>query len=82
MNGFLLDSECVQAGEDRVDVSRVRVEIEHGVEVDPAGDLVVGAGEHAEVELLVPRAHRVALHEAIRVVARETGLDEREQDAG
>src|SRR5581483_6399831 len=47
---------------------------------DAAGDLVVGADELAEVELLVPRAHGVALYEPVRVVAFEARLDEREQD--
>ena len=34
-----------------------------------------------EVQLLVPGTHRVALDEAIRLVAREPRLDEREEDA-
>src|SRR3954452_21173836 len=62
-------------------MTRVRVEIEDRVEVDAPGDLVVGADELAEVELLVPRAHRIALDETVRVVAREARLDEREQHA-
>ena len=44
-------------------------------------DLGVGADELAEVALLVPGAHRVSLHEAVRVVALEAALDEREQQA-
>ncbi len=35
----------------------------------------------AEVALLVPGPHRVALDEPVRVVARQAGLDEREQQA-
>jgi hypothetical protein len=44
-------------------------EVEGRVEVDARGDLVVGAAELAEVELLLPRAHRRALDEAVGVVA-------------
>ena len=39
------------------------------------------AAELAEVELLLPRAHRRALDEAVGVVAREAGLDERVEHA-
>src|SRR5207237_3748768 len=42
---------------------------------------LVGAAELAEVELLLPRAHGRTLYEAVRVVAREPGLDERVEDA-
>src|SRR5947209_1462460 len=80
MDGLLLGGECVQACEDGVDVARVRAEIEDGLEIDAARDLVVGADELAEVELLVPRAHGIALHEPVRVVALESRLDEREQN--
>ena len=59
----------------------VRTQVEGRVEVDARGDLVVGAAELAEVELLLPRAHRGALHEAVRVVAPEAGFDERVEDA-
>ena len=70
-----------ETGEDGVDVARVRAEVEDGVEVDARRDLVVGAAELAEVELLLPRAHRRALDEAVGVVAREAGLDERVEHA-
>src|SRR5262249_42742342 len=39
-------------------------------------DLVVGAAELTEVELLLPGAHGRTLDEAVSLVARETGLDE------
>src|SRR5579871_3080145 len=83
MDRFLLAGldERVQTREDGVDVARVGAEVEDGVEVDAAGDLVVGAAELGEVELLVPGAHRVALDEPVRLVARQAGLDEREQHA-
>src|SRR5581483_6545630 len=76
MDGLLL--EAVEHG---VDVLRVGIEIEHGVEVDVRRDLVVCTHELAEVELFVPGSHGVSLHEPVRVVAAETGLDEGEQDA-
>src|SRR5436305_8887886 len=79
MNRFLLGSDRVETGEHRVDVARVCTEIENGIEVGPRCDLVVAADELAKVELFVPRAHRVALHEPVRVVPGETGLDECEQ---
>src|SRR5690242_3544204 len=81
MQGLLPGRELLETGENGVDMTRVRAEVEDVVEVDARRDLVVAAHELAEVELFVPRAHRVALHEAIGVVARETGLDEREEDA-
>ena len=62
-------------------MARVHAEVEDGVEVDSIRDLGFAADELAEVDLLVARAHRVALHEAVRIVAREPGLDEREQHA-
>src|SRR6185312_10139236 len=78
---FSRSDERVEALEDGVDVTGVRLERERLVEVDPIRDLAVGAHELAEVLLLFPGAHRRTLHEAIRLVARETALDEREQHA-
>src|SRR5262245_40167510 len=75
MHGLLY--EVVEAVEDDVDVTRIRALVEHGVEVD--ANVAVVADELAEVEILVPRAHRVALHETVRIVALEPRLDEREQ---
>src|SRR3954471_18426891 len=69
--------EVVEAVEYDVDVARVRALVEHRVEVDV--DVGVVANELAKVEILVPRAHGVALHDAICLVALEPGLDEREQ---
>src|ERR671936_2458682 len=57
----------------------VRAEVEDRREIEPRADLLVGLNELAEIELFVPGAHRVALHQAVRVVAREPGLDEGEQ---
>ena len=48
--------------------------------VEDGGDLGVGADELAEVALLVPRAHRVSLHEPVRVGALDARLDECEQE--
>src|SRR3954469_22316565 len=75
MHGLLY--EVVEAVEDDVDVARVRALVEHGVEVDT--DVRVSADELPKIELLVPRAHCVPLHEAVGVVALEPGLDQREQ---
>src|SRR5438067_13447787 len=71
--------ELVETVEDDVDVARVGRFVEHGVEVD--ADVRVGADELAEVDVLLPRAHRVALDEPVRLVALETGLDECEQQS-
>ena len=61
----------------------VAFEVEDVVErgrVEVRGDLGVGADELAEVALLVPRAHRVALDEPIRLArARGRVSIEREQ---
>ena len=51
------------------------------VEVDAPGDLGVVTDELAEVEPLVPRAHRMPLHEPVGLVTDEPRLDEREQQA-
>ena len=56
-------------------------EVEGRLGVDAGGDLLVGAAQLAEVELLLPGAHRVALDEPVRAVAREARVDEREQQA-
>src|SRR5205085_10045449 len=81
MNWLLLHCDRVESAEDRVEMLRVRAQIEDRVEIDTRRDLVVGAHELAEVELLVPCAHRITLHEPIRVVTRQACLDEREQNA-
>ena len=59
----------------------VHREVEDGFEVYSGGDLVIGATEVAEVKLLVPGTHRVALDERVRVATSETGVDEREEQA-
>src|SRR3954469_10146238 len=79
MNRFLLSDEGVQAVEHGVDVTDGRVEVEDGVEVDARGKRAVAADELGEVRLFVPGAHRMRLHSAVRLVARETGLDEGEK---
>src|SRR5439155_15582151 len=71
MNRFLLSDEGVQAVEHGVDVANGCVEVEDGVEIHAARKLTVRAHELGEVGLLVPRAHRVRLHRAVGVVARE-----------
>src|SRR5581483_9964792 len=70
-----------ETGEDGVDVAGVGGQVERGGEIDARGDLLVGAAELAEVELLLPGPHRGALHEPVRVVAGEPRLDERAEDA-
>ena len=72
-------AERAKPVEDDVDMACVGAEVEDGIEVDAAGDLGVGPHELREVQALVPGAHRVTLHEPVRVVAREAGFDEREQ---
>src|SRR5579884_1820587 len=62
-------------------MARVGAEVEGGIEVDAAGDLLVRAAELAEVELLLPGAHGAALDEAVGVVAGESRFDERVEDA-
>src|SRR5262245_5884967 len=82
MDWLLPFRECVQTIEDGVDVARVVAEVEDRVErngVEAFRDLGVGPNELGEVELLLPRAHRVALDEAVRLVSRETGVHQREQ---
>jgi hypothetical protein len=81
MNRFLLSDEGLESIEDGVDLADGRVEVEDGVEVDATGKLAIAAHEVGEVGLFLPRAHRMRLHGAIRVVAGKSGLDEREQEA-
>src|SRR5438874_12443039 len=80
MNRFLLPGQSVQSLEDRVDVPDCGVEVEDRVEIDTRRDLGIGFDESAEVALLLPRVHRVALDEPVGVVTWQTGLDEREQE--
>src|SRR6476619_5144424 len=56
-------------------------EIEYCVEIDPAADLRVAADEPCKVGLFLPGPHGVILDEAVRIVPREPGLDEREEEA-
>jgi hypothetical protein len=81
MNGLLLDCDRLETGENRVGVACVRAEVEDRIEIDPRSDLVIVANKLAEVEFFIPGAHRVALHEPVRLVAPEAGLDECEQYA-
>ena len=64
----MLLAERAQALEDDVDVLGVGVQVEHRIEVDPAGELGVRPDELREVEALVPGAHRVPLDEPVGVV--------------
>src|SRR5205085_8635887 len=79
MDGFLLPNERAEPLEDGVEVACIGVEVEGGVEIDPAGDRPICANELAEVLLLVPRSERVTLNESVRLVAGEAGFDECEQ---
>src|SRR6185436_2975816 len=56
-------------------------EIEYRVEIDAAADLWVAANEPGKVGFSFPGPHGVILDEAVRIVAREPGLDEREEEA-
>src|SRR5437899_216154 len=72
MNGFLLRDEAAETVKGGVEVGDGRVQIEDVGEcslVEVRGDVCVGTHELGEVALLVPRAHRVALHEAVGVRA-------------
>src|SRR6476659_10328793 len=84
MNRYLLVRDGGQALEDGVHVARVVAEIEDRVErcrVEALADLSVGPHELGKVELLFPGAHRMSLHQPVRVVARKPRIDEREQQA-
>ena len=67
--GLARGDERPQPVEHGVDVRGIGVQGEDPVEVDTACDLGVRSGELAEVELLVPGAHRVALDEPVGDVA-------------
>src|SRR5215203_4425607 len=82
IDGLPLSDERVQALEDGVDVTDGCCEVEDGfdaVRPERVCDRIVGADEVAEVALLVPCAHRMRLHEPVRLVSRQARLDEREQ---
>src|SRR4051812_32440154 len=55
-------------------------EIEHRVEIDAAADLRIASDEACKVGLVLPGAHGMALDETVRIVAREPGLDQREEE--
>src|SRR4051812_48818727 len=81
MDGLLSLRQRPQALERDVDMTDGGLEIEDGVEVDAPRDRRLGLDEAAEVALPPPGAHGGALDEPVRVVPREAGLDEREQQA-
>src|SRR5262245_38346898 len=72
--------ERAQPLEDGVHVGGVRLQREHVVEIDTAGKGRIAPCKLAQVELLVPCAHREPLHEPVGIVAAETALDEGEQE--
>src|SRR3954454_4023857 len=81
MDRFLLRNETADTVEEAVEMGDRDVEVEHVGErrrVEAGGDLVVGSNELGEVALLVPRAHRIALHEPVGVRSLEPALAERE----
>ena len=81
---FLLRSEAAEPVERGVEVGDGGVQVEdvvQGASSSSARDLRVVADELAEVAFLVPRAHRVALHEPVRLGALHAALDQREQQA-
>src|SRR3546814_17821012 len=72
------------AGEDGVDVLGVVAGVEAGGELvvgDLAGNLRVGLQELQEVAFAAPDFHRVALPEAVGVLAADAGLGQRQQPA-
>src|SRR5882757_8079172 len=72
MDGLLLRDEAADTVERRVEMGDGCVQIEDVGErglVEVRGDLRVGPDKLGEVALLVPRTHRVALDEAVRVGA-------------
>src|SRR5262245_39903053 len=81
MDGLLSSSERTKALEGDVAVAGGGIESEDGVELGAVGDGGLGLDETAEVALLLPGLHRCALHEAVRLLAREAGLDEGEEQA-
>src|SRR3990172_1484399 len=85
MNWFLLSGrQRGQALEERVDVPEGLSQVEDLAErlrAEPARNLPVCLHERAKVELLLPRAEGVPLHEAIGLVAGEARADEREEEA-
>src|SRR3954468_7595389 len=84
MNGFLLRNEAADTVEDAVEMGDRRVEVEDGCEsvlVETRSDLAVGANEVGEFAPFLPRLHRVALDELIRVRALQAAFDQGEQHA-
>src|SRR6266516_5423546 len=81
MDWYLLLGEGVQTVEDGVNVPDCRLEVENPIEIDPTGDLRIAANELGEICFLLPRAHRMALYEPIRVVACKARVDQRQQKA-
>src|SRR5581483_12073275 len=84
MNGLLLLGEAMDAIENAVEVGDGGAQVEDLVEAlvpEPAGDRLVVARELHEILLLVPRAHRGALDERVRIRALQPRLDERKQQA-
>src|SRR6478672_11134728 len=65
MDRLLPPGQSGEPLEDRIDVSCVPAEIEHRVEVDPAGNLLVRAHELAEILFLFLGAQRVALDQPV-----------------
>src|SRR5918911_5585614 len=64
MNWFLPPGQSGEPLEDRVDVTRVPVEVEDVLDVDPGRNRLLSADEVAEVHVLLVRALRLPLDEA------------------
>src|SRR5690348_3022391 len=82
MYGLPCVSERLETLEDDIDVLHGCSEIEDGLErrrVETRSDLRIGADEPAEVALLVPRLHCVALHDPVCSASVEARTDKREQ---
>ena len=75
-------SIAVELVEHAADVGERALQVEARVEarvVEHRAHVGVGDEQLAERALFLPRAHRVALHDPVRVVAARARLDEREQ---
>src|SRR5438128_2152313 len=81
MNSFLLPDQPMETLEHRVHVTGVGGEVEDGGEVEAAGQLGICRDDVAERPLLLPCPHGGLLDAYVRLVARKSRLDEREQHA-
>src|SRR2546423_1334996 len=82
MHCLLLSRERQQTLEDDVDMTNRRLEVEDARQAfrpESPRDLRVHGDELPEVPLVLPRLHRVALHQPVRLVSTEAAVDQRQQ---